>query len=114
MKFKVGQRVIYTSPENYKNESWFHAVSMGGDEVMHLNARDEKGKIKSITGTVIAIKAYNQLETWYDIAPDGWILSESGWPRGFGCAENELRALNDPDFTLPGTITDRRGIPIDE
>jgi len=108
-KFTVGQRVLFTSPP-HNLDAWFHAASMGnGDVVMHLNARDENGKVKSITGEIAAIIPQGDGSLMYDFYPDGWIVPASGWPRGFQAQESWLQALEDDTLVLPGTITDKTG-----
>lgn len=93
-KFVEGQRVLYTS------------------QVMHLNAKDEQGKIKPITGTLGKETFREMDETWFDFFPDGWVTPPSGWPRGFQNSDKYLQALEDETLVLPGTITDRTGKPV--
>ena len=113
-KFSVGQRVLYTSPPAPSHiSSWLHVASMGNQLVMHLNAKDEVGRIKPITGTVEKVLSENDGSFFYDFYPDGWITPESGWPRGFQCPEKHLQALKDDTLVLPGTITDGVGKPIE-
>ena len=109
-KFTVGQRVLYTSPDNTFIASWFHVASMGnGELVMHLNAKDEQGRIKPITGKIGKVLPEHDGSTSYDFFPDGWIVPASGWPRGFQCPEEQLQALVDPGLVLPGTLTNKLG-----
>lgn len=108
--YTIGQRVKYTSPlDSYA----FHCASMGNQAaVMHLNARDEKGRIRPITGTVTSIPLPGIDGTiYYDFTPDGWILPPSGWPRGFQVGEKDISPAADDEY-LPGTITDSLGKPL--
>lgn len=112
-KYNVGTRVLYTSPENHKIKNWFHAASMGNHPgVMHLNARDAQGRIKSITGVVGKVMGNQDGTTDYDFYPDGWVTPESGWPRGFQVPETSLKLLEDESLVLPGTLTNRLGEPL--
>lgn len=112
-KYNVGQRVLYTSPPMGRWSFRFHVASMGNQAaVMHLNARDEQGRIKPITGTILKVIPQPDGSAAYDFAPDGWILPASGWPKGFQASEKDLAELNDPHLTLPGTLTDRNGRPL--
>lgn len=110
-KFKVGQRVVYKIPENRQGSVF---ASMGGDgsRVMHLNAKGEDGLNKPITGTILKVVPDNRGDFDYAFAPDGWITPESGWPNGFMAFETYLTAWKHPG-SLPGTITDKSGNPID-
>lgn len=111
MKFDIGQRVIYTSP----SRNSFHAASMGQpDIVMHLNAVDEHGKIKPITGTIISVKRWNRKEIHYGFRPDGWQPFSENSADGFVARETELEELNDESLTLPGTLVRRDGKPMEE
>lgn len=112
--YNKGQRVIYTSPEG--PPGWFHAASMGGDLVMHLNARGLDGTVRSITGTLLSDgRQDNRGNVHYDFAPDGWICGNaSGWPRGFEVSEEELQDWTGEGAVYPGTITDRQGRPARE
>lgn len=109
MRFKPEQRVKYISPQTPWFPERFHAADMGGRLVMHLNARDEWGTTKPITGTILKAITEPDGSHVYDFMPDGWILPESGWPRGFQAPEKDLYELDDPNEYLPGTITDRAG-----
>lgn len=103
-KFRVGQRVLYTSPQNQEFPSWSHLASMGYAGYMILNARDEQGNTKPITGTILKEIGEPDGSTSYDFAPDGWIKPDSGWPLGFQAGEEYFSELDDPDLVLPGTI----------
>lgn len=83
---------------------------------MWLNAKDENGRIKPITGEVHYPTGTQQLdgEYWYDFFPDGWVLPESGWPRGFQAPEEHFQELGNPDEYLPGTVTGPNREPIGE
>jgi len=111
MKFDIGQRVIYTSP----SRNSFHAASMGQpDIVMHLNATDERGRVKPITGEIISIKKWNEPEAHYGFRPDGWQPFSENSPSGFVTPEKYLRELTDESLTLPGTLVRRDGKPMEE
>lgn len=103
-KFKAGDRVIYTSPQHEDVPTWSHLASMGYAGYMILNARDENGDTKPITGTILKVIGERDGSTSYDFAPDGWIKPESGWPQGFQAGEQYFSELDDPDLVLPGTI----------
>jgi hypothetical protein len=113
-KFQVGQRVMYVSPPApFKVPNWFHAASMGRHGYMHLNAKDEGGQTKPITGTIGKVLPQNDGTIMYDFFPDGWITPEAGWPRGFQCEEINLYAMKDETVVLPGVITDGVGRPLE-
>lgn len=111
--YQKGQRVLYTSPGEMPGYA-FHAASMGGDLVMHLNARDENGDIKPISGRLLTDGQADQGgHVYYDFAPDGWICgNKSGWPGGFQVYERDLRPLAEDAPEQKGTITDRLGRPV--
>ena len=111
-KFGVGQRVVYKSPDDGSGR--FHVASMTGTLVMHLNARDEHGNIKPITGTILRVLPNCDQAPDYDFAPDGWISNPSGWPMGFQAPEENLVEMQDESLRMPGTITDRMGNPVEE
>lgn len=110
MKFEIGQRVIYTSPGNPKIDFGFHVADMGQkDWVMHLNAKDENGKIKPITGTIKSITKDQNGDIYYGFAPDGWQPFSVASPTGFQAPEKHFKPLTDESLVLPGTIVRRDG-----
>lgn len=115
MKFEPGQRATYTCPENPRNPKAPKFASMGNTPlVMHLNARDEHGTIKPITGTIRKFMWEDVGGEYYAFSPDGWQAPDEGTIVGFVTNEKELRLLKDDSLYLPGTITDRLGRPINE
>jgi len=102
-KFQPGQRVVYTSPQHPDFPGWQSLASMGYAGYMLLNARDEHGNTKPITGTIRKAIRDGDGSTTYDFEPDGWVTPERGWPRGFQAPEECLKEL-DSDLELPGTI----------
>jgi len=112
-KFKEGHRVLYRCPENPDFPSAPKFSSMGNAPyVMHLNARDEEGQIKPITGVILRVARPDSDGTInYDFRPDKWLLPMGSWPAGFQVPEWQLIELTDPELVLEGTITDRQGRP---
>lgn len=108
-KFNPKDRVIFQDRENPGFPTWFHAASWGdNDKVMHLNARDEAGRIKPITGTILrVVHTDDEGNVTYGFQPDGWPEENHGFT---GCQLDEkyFAPLLD-DRILPGTITDRMG-----
>lgn len=107
-KFKAGERVVFLDKENTFIPSKFHAASWGDNHlVMHLNARDENGKIKPITGAILRIAHTDKNgNVTYSFQPDGW-PQEAAFA-GFQMDEEYFSALLDGLY-LPGTITDKSG-----
>lgn len=103
-KFKVSQRVLYTSPQIPDIPTWEHRASMGNEGYMPLNRRDENGVTIPITGTILGIVRDNNGDIDYNFAPDGWILPITGWPHGFQAPEKHFSELSDPDLYLPGIV----------
>lgn len=108
-KFESGQRVLFQDKENPWISTWFHAASWGDNvRVMHLNARDENGKIKPITGTILRVTHTDgDGNVTYAFRPDGWPDEDNG----FGGCQLEEKYFTPllTDDVLPGTITDRMG-----
>lgn len=108
-KFVADQRVLFQDMEIHGFPTHFHAGSWGDDvRVMHLNARDENGKIKPITGTILrATHTDENGNVTYSFRPDGWPEDDHGFV-GIQLDEMYFTPLLTDDV-LPGTITDRMG-----
>lgn len=102
-KFKENERVVFTDRPNKQVPNWSHMASMGNEGYMILNAKDEGGRIKPLTGTILKVIQEPDGSTTYDFAPDGWKTPPSGWPRGFRAEEKYLSKCP-PELHLPGTI----------
>ena len=114
-KFHNGQRVVFQDVNLPGYPAWFHAASWGDPvKVMHLNARDNAGRIKPITGTILRVAYVDEEEeiVTYGFRPDGWPEKDNGFT-GFQIDEEYFSPLLTDEVT-PGTITDRRGKPIAE
>ncbi len=94
-RFSPGERVLFQSIEICGIPSSFHAASVGDrHRVAHLNARDDSGAIKPITGTVLRI-AHEDKDSGvtYVFQPDGWDVSNG--VNGFEIGECYLHDLPD-------------------
>lgn len=108
--FYVGQRVIFEDREA-PIATWFHATSTGiKGLVMHLNHKDEAGRVKPITGRVLKI----------DVDPHGnvdLVFQPDGWPagldtQGFHGDSKYFKAYPEESLAWPGVLTNQVGMAL--
>lgn len=94
-RFSPGARALFRSMEIPGIKSAFHAASIGDHpRVAHLNARDDSGAIKPITGTVLRVVHEDKdAGATYVFQPDGWDVSNG--VTGFEIGERYLDDLPD-------------------
>lgn len=108
-KFQTGDRVLFTDVLNQKLPSSKHMASMR-EHYIHLNATDESGRVKPISGTIVRVSdrdIANKI-TYYIFRPCNW---DSPSFSGFEVDGRRLKKYNGPD--LPGPITNGQGQPIE-
>lgn len=104
--FRVGQRVLFQS----RSARYFHAASMGlKGVVMHLNAKEEDGTVKPISGRVIGLEYGLEGRLYISFRPDGWLLEESVFPRGFQMDKSYFRDYPEEEPEMAGTIIGQNG-----